>query len=99
MYDKIQVVVTLNGEAHQFNSGAEAYIFHSGIYNDMLEKYDTLTLRKYVDIIYTAYLADSNRTPLGKLADYVAEHWEDILHESPSKYELLDDFYEQYDII
>lgn len=96
---KLEFNAKINDKVYTFRSGAEVYIFHTGIYKDMLGKYNIDTLLKYVDVVFDAYLSDSNRTPLGALADYVADNWDDIVCESPSRYELLDDFYEQYDII
>lgn len=94
----IKVIVELdNKEQYEFNSGAEAYIFHTGMYHDMLNKYGIQEMLKYVSYVFDSYLADSNRTPLGDLSDYVADNWDSIKVEQPSRYELLDDFYATYE--
>ena len=37
---------------------------------------------------------DSNNTPLGELADYIATHWKKV--KKLGSYEILDEFYLQY---
>ncbi len=52
-------------------------------------------LLEYVAYTQNYYLSDSNRTPLGELADYIAEHWKKA--KKLDCYELLDEFYLQYE--
>ena len=40
---------------------------------------------------HDCYISDSNRTPLGALADYVADHWRKI--RKKGRHEILDEFY------
>lgn len=80
---------------YTFNFGSEVYIFHTGIYNDMDKRYGLKILLEYVALTHECYLKDSNRTPLGALADYIAEHWKKV--KKLDCYELLDQFYLQYD--
>ncbi|WP_249311960.1 hypothetical protein [Congzhengia minquanensis] len=76
-----------NGNKYEFESGAEAYIFHTGIYNEVPEE----RLLKYVAFVFSLYLKDSNRTPLGELADYIAENWDKV--QGKDRCEILDVFY------
>ena len=41
--------------------------------------------------VHRCYLRDDNRTPLGALADYIAENWESV-RDKPAR-EVLEDFY------
>lgn len=92
MEEKISFKVEYKGKTYSFDYGCEAYIFHTGIYNEMDTKYDEQTLLKYVDFVRELYLYDSNRTPLGHLGDYVAENWESVQKER-SRANILDMFY------
>lgn len=67
--------------------GAEAYIFHTGVYNDI----KTEDLVEYTNFVFDTYLYDTNRTNLGELSDYIARKWPDI--KNKTKAEILDDFY------
>lgn len=86
------VKVFFNGTEYSFDFGFQAYIFHTGICNEFHKKYGQSALLKYVTTVQDCYIADSNRTPLGALADYIAEHW--IQAQQMGKRELLDVFYE-----
>ena len=90
MKDNIEFIVKYNGKTFAFGFGSEAFIFHTGIYNEM-EKYGLKGLLNYVSLVHECYLSDSNRTPLGALADYVAGNWKNV--KSMGKYELLEKFY------
>ncbi len=48
-------------------------------------------MKQYVALVYELYLSDSNDTPLGKLCDYVAQHWKKL--KNKGTYEILNDFY------
>ncbi len=87
---KFQVIY--NNEIYPFEYGSQVYIFHTGIYNDM-QRYGIKQLLKYVDFVQLCYLKDSNRTPLGELADYIAEHWKTVRNKN--YYGVLDEFYSQ----
>lgn len=91
--DNIKIQVTYKDKTYAFEYGSEAYIFHSGIYNDMDQEYGIDSLLRYVKIVHECYLSDCNRTPLGELCDYVAEHWNDI--KSLDRYEILEKFYKE----
>ena len=88
----IKITVTYKGKEYNFEFGSEAYIFHTGIYNDMDTKYSVKQLMQYVALVHSCYLSDSNRTPLGDLCDYVATHWKRL--RTMGKYDILDDFYD-----
>lgn len=93
MENKIKFEATYKNTTYAFESGSEAYIFHTGIYNGIDREYGAIILIEYVRKVQDCYLADSNRTPLGALADYVAENWKNFKNESC--YSILDKFYKQ----
>lgn len=88
---EVSVKVTHEGVEYEFHYGSEAYIFHTGIYNDIQEKYGMKGLLEYVSLVHECYISDSNRTPLGALADYIAEHWQKV--RKKGRHEILDEFY------
>ena len=88
--EDIEFKVIYNDKSYAFEYGSEAYIFHTGIYNDM-EMYGIDELLKYVTFVQNCYLKDSNRTPLGSLADYIAQNWESV--KNKNHYSVLADFY------
>lgn len=81
------------GKTYTFDYGSEVYIFHTGVYNEMGKNHSIKDLLDYVALVHECYLSDSNRTPLGALADYVAEKWETV--KSMDRYELLEKFYSE----
>ena len=80
---------------YRFHYGSEAYIFHTGIYNGMDKTYSIKVLLDYVALTHECYLKDSNRTPLGALADYIATNWKEVKY--LGRYDILEQFYLQYD--
>ena len=60
-----------------------------GIYNDIPKKY----LLDYTALVHSCYIADSNSTPLGKLADYVAKHWRKLKRQNED--DILESFYNE----
>ncbi len=70
--DEIYIEITHNGKTFSYNSGAKAYIFHTGIYNEIHKKYGYSGLKEYVSLVFECYIHDDNRTPLGALADFIA---------------------------
>lgn len=48
MENKITFLVKIGKSTFEFASGAECYIFHTGIYNDILENYNMDVLLDYV---------------------------------------------------
>ena len=89
--NEFAVKVTHEGVEYQFHYGSEAYIFHTGIYNDIHERYGIKELLEYVSVVHDCYISDSNRTPLGALADYVAKHWRKV--KKKDRHDVLDEFY------
>jgi len=92
MEQKIKFQVKYYDKEYTFDYGSEVFIFHTGIYNDIDKKYGLEALLDYVALTHNSYLSDSNRTPLGAFADYVATNWKKVKH--LGKYNLLDKFYE-----
>ncbi len=95
MEKQISFQVTYGKHTYSFHFGSEVYIFHTGIYNNMDKKYGLKVLLEYVTLTHECYLKDSNRTPLGALADYIATHWKKI--KDLGRYEILEQFYLQYE--
>ena len=85
--------VTYKNKEYDFEYGSEVFIFHTGIYRDM-QKYGIKELLKYVSFVHACYLKDRNRTPLGDLADYIANNWKQV--KKQDYYTVLDNFYIQY---
>ena len=79
MNDKnFKVKVVFNNKEYIFENGSEAYIFHTGLYNDFYSNYGIDELLDYVRYVHTCYVNDDNHTPLGAFADYIAEIWESV---------------------
>lgn len=93
---KITIEITYNDKIYAFEYGSQAYIFHTGIYNDMDEKYGIDGLLEYVAKVHDCYLSDSYRTPLGELCDYAAENWNEI--KPLGRYEILEKFYTEIEL-
>lgn len=91
--DDIKIQITYKDKVYAFESGSEAYIFHTGIFNGIDDKYGMDGLLEYTAKVHECYLSDDYRTPLGELCDYVAAHWETA--KKKSKHNLLNYFYEE----
>ncbi len=89
--DNIKITIEYKGKTYTFDFGSEVYIFHTGIYNDMDKKYSKKTLLQYTALIQDCYLKDSNRTPLGAFADYVARNWKIV--KNLDRTDILEKFY------
>lgn len=70
-----RINVTYKGKTYSFDYGSQAYIFHTGIYNEIPKRYGIRGLMEYTSLVHSCYIDDSNRTPLGELSDYVAQRW------------------------
>lgn len=89
---KLKIQVIYKNKTYNFEFGSQAYIFHTGLYKGM-QKHGIKRLLKYVDFVHACYLKDSNRTPLGALADYIADNWKQVKNQD--YYSVLDEFYLQ----
>ena len=87
------VTVTYNGIEYPFEFGSQAYIFQMGLYNDIHKEFGMRGLLKYVSVVHDCYISDSNRTPLGALADYVAQHWRKV--RKKDRHDILNEFYSE----
>lgn len=87
----IKIQVTYKDKTYAFEYGSQAYIFHTGIYNEMDDKYGIEGLLEYTALVHECYLSDAYRTPLGELCDYVAERWSEM--KDMGKHEILEKFY------
>ncbi len=83
--------VNYNNQIYTYKSGTEAMIFDYGVNNNLDRKHGMQALKEYVALVYELYLSDSNDTPLGKLCDYIAQHWKKL--KNKGRYEILDEFY------
>ena len=75
---ELNFIVMYGKETFFYKQGSKAYIFHTGIYNDIGKKYGIKGLREYIEFVHDCYIADDNHTPLGTLADYVATNWQTL---------------------
>lgn len=94
--DGFAIKVIYKDKTYNFNFASQAYIFQTGIYNDIEDKYGITELLEYTDFVHRCYMKDSNRTPLGSLADYIAERWKKI--KKQNIYKILNDFYWSYSV-
>lgn len=83
--------VTYKGKTYAYKSGAQAHIFHCGVYAEIDEKYGIDTLLQYVGLVYDCYLSDSNNTNVTELADHIAKHWEQL--KDSERFEILEKYY------
>ena len=90
---ELKFTVTYGKHTFTFEQGSKAYIFHTGVYNDIDKKYGIKGLHEYVDFVHDCYIEDSNPTPLGRLGDYIAYRWKKARKDGI--YETLDKFYMQ----
>ena len=89
----LQFIVTYGNQTFTFNQGSKAYIFHIGIYNDIDKNYGIKGLLEYISFVHECYISDSNRTPLGSLADFIAAKWKKL--KNKGRYAVLEKFYTQ----
>ena len=87
---EVEYKVIYKNKTYTFQYGSQVYIFDTGIYHDIRS---SKKLLEYVNLVHSCYLKDSNRTPLGALADYVAEHWKEV--KDLPLYDILEMFYLQ----
>ena len=78
MEKSLNFIITYGKHTFTFEQGSKAYIFHTGVYNDIDKKYGIKGLLAYVNFVHDCYIADDNHTPLGALADYVATNWQKL---------------------
>lgn len=84
----MKITIEYNNETYEFDSGTKAYIFDAGTINGVEDD----KLLNYVEFVHYLYLKDQNPTPLGHLADYIAEHWDKV--QKLDKWTVLEEFYE-----
>ncbi len=89
--NNIKITIDYKGKTYAFDFGSQAYIFHTGIYNDRDKKYSKKALLEYTALVQDCYLKDSNRTPLGAFADYVARNWKRL--KNLDRTDILEKFY------
>ena len=75
---ELNFIITYGKETFFYKQGSKAYIFHTGIYNDIDKKYGIKGLREYVEFVHDCYIADDNHTTLGTLSDYIATNWQTL---------------------
>lgn len=92
MEKQLNFIVTYGKDTFFFNQGSKAFILHTGIYNEIDKKYGIKALREYTSFVHDCYLADDNHTPLGALADFIANQWSTL--KKLGRNEVLEKFYE-----
>ncbi len=93
MTEDVQIIIRYKDWVYNFTSGAEAYIFHTGILNGVDKKHNIDELLNYVSYVFECYLDDDNSTPLGAFADYIAVNWNTV--KGKSSVEALKGFYSE----
>ena len=93
MQKELKFTITYGKRTLTFEQGSKAYIFHTGVYNDIDKKYGIKGLLEYVSFVHDCYIADDNATPLGALADFVAASWKKL--KNKERYDVLEKFYAQ----
>ncbi len=91
MNDNFFVTVNFDGEQITFANGSQAYIFHTGVLNDIHIKYGMSGLLKYTAFVQKCYINLQREDSLGDFADYVAENWERV--KDMSDIVMLRDYY------
>lgn len=92
--NQLKFIVIFDKTFYEFDYGSQVYIFHTGIFNGIRERYGKESLLDYVNFVHSVYLKDTERTNLGKLCDFIASRWDEYKHELPPRREVLDSFYE-----
>lgn len=87
----MKITVEHNGIEYNLDYGSKAYILESALWYEMDRSYSKEEILEYVETTYKCYIKDDSHTPLGALADYVAEHWEEVRHHFCQ--DILRDFY------
>lgn len=93
MEKPIEFKVIYKGKEYSFNCGAAVYIFDIATCNGFAESHDEKTLLDYIELVRECYIKDDNPTPLGSLADFIAEHWYAV--NLLTLREILERFYEE----
>jgi len=81
-------IVEWCNKSFEFDFGSKAFIFHTTVYRDIT---DADLILEMVELVYQCYILDDNRTPLGSLADFIIEFWDEYKDMSRSK--ILEEFY------
>ena len=89
--DCVEITIKYNNAEYKFDSGIKAYIFHTGIYNEIDARYGIDALLEYVNKVYSCCISDCYSTNIGALADYIASDWKRV--KNKSEYKILDRFY------
>ncbi len=85
----MKITIEHNGKTYEFNGGVQAYIFDVGTLNGVPEE----KLLEYIEFVYWLYIKDDRPTPLGYLADYIAENWDKgVMY--LDKWTILEEFYD-----
>ncbi len=93
MEKELNFIITYGKDTFFFKQGSKAFILHTGIENEIDQKYGIQGLREYTSFVHDCYLADDNHTPLGSLADFIATHWETL--KNKERNDVLEEFYTQ----
>jgi len=72
----------------EFTFGSQVYIFHTAVLRDIT---DVDLILEMVDLVQDCYINDAERTPLGVLADFIIEFWNE--HKNKPRSVILEEFY------
>ena len=78
IYTMIKFTAEYKDKTYTFDFGYEAYIFHIALCNEFVDKFNEAELLNFISLVSQCYLKDDNATPLGALADYIADHWIEV---------------------
>ena len=77
-YTMVKFTAEYKDKTYTFDFGYEAYIFHIALCNEFAYKFNEAELLNFISLVSECYLKDDNATPLGALADYIADHWIEV---------------------
>ena len=77
-YTMVKFIAEYKDKTYTFDFDYEAYIFHIALCNEFAYKFNEAELLNFISLVSECYLKDDNATPLGALADYIADHWIEV---------------------
>jgi len=81
-------IVQYGGRDIEFPFGSQVYIYHTAILHDIT---DIDMILEMVNLVQYCYINDAERTPLGALADFIIEFWDEYKDKPRST--ILEEFY------
>lgn len=75
---KVLPIGFILGDDEEVVALAKLQIFVSYGVNQVAYKFNEAELLNFISLVSECYLKDDNATPLGALADYIADHWIEV---------------------